>query len=41
MYHTLNMWGLVGWPFLMCSLQAASSPAKVIHLLAFVYDNAS
>jgi len=30
--------GLVGWPFLMSSLQAASKPVKPIHVLAMVYD---
>ena len=37
MQHTLNRWDLVGWPFLMSYLRAASKPAKCIHLLANVY----
>ena len=37
MQHTLNRWGLVGWPFLMSCSRAASKPAKSIHLLAIVY----
>ena len=38
MQNTLNMSGLVGWPFLMSCLQAASKPGKLIHLLGIVYD---
>ena len=36
-WHTLNMWSLVGWPFLMSCFQETSKPAKLTHLLAIVY----
>ena len=35
--HTLNMWSLVGWPFLTSWFQAASKPTSLTHVLALVY----
>ena len=35
--YTINMSGLVGWPFLMSCMQAASKLARLLHLLALLY----